>query len=275
MIQGSDGNFYGTTWDGGGAGAGGSAFKVTTDGSETVTYSFPSNLLIWPNGLIQGSDGNFYGTTDLGGAYGMGTVFKISPAGVETVLYSFGGYAGDATGNTGGPDSGVLIQASDGNFYGTTGGGGAYGAGAIFKLTPAGMETVLHSFGGCTYSCGSGGSTDGVEPVGLIQASDGNFYGTTFHGGEYGVGTVFKITLAGVESVLYSFSGGYAGVFGSADGGMPKAGLIEGSDGNLYGTTSSGGGEYDSGTVFKLTGVITAPSISKPNTSFAVERARR
>jgi uncharacterized repeat protein (TIGR03803 family) len=271
-FQGSDGNFYGTTTAGGSAGGGGSVFKITPGGSETLIYSFPGDLLIFPNGLIQGSDGNLFGTTANGGAHGLGSAFEITPAGVETLLYSFGAYPGDAGNNPRESFPGTMIQASDGNFYGTTGGGGAYGAGAIFKLTPAGIETVLYSFSGCFYICGS---TDGSDPVGLIQGSDGNFYGTTLFGGVYAAGTAFKVTPAGVETVLHSFNGGYYGDPGSADGYHPGAGLIEGSDGNLYGTTSFGGGEYGSGTVFKLTGAIDARSSSKPKTSSAVERLQQ
>jgi uncharacterized repeat protein (TIGR03803 family) len=135
--------------------------------------------------LIQGNDGNFYGTTGGGGggADNGGTVFKLTPGGVETVLYAFGASSSDGIG----PNS--LIQGSDGNFYGTTGGGGAntengnLGDGTIFKVTPGGVETVLYSFGAS--------SSDGVGPVGLIQGSDGYFYGTTSEGGN-GVGTVFR-----------------------------------------------------------------------------------
>jgi len=271
LIQGSDGNFYGTTELGGSNSSCsasislhgcGTVFKVTPAGVETVLYSFAggSDGANPHAGLIQGSDGDFYGTTGHGGvnsscsasqyASGCGTVFKVTPAGVETVLYSFAG------GSDGSDPDAALIQGSDGNFYGTTGYGGSnssctgtvlVGCGTVFKVTPAGVETVLHSFTG-------GG--DGGVPDGLIQGSDGNFYGTTADGGSnsicsasvsvYGCGTVFKVTPAGVETVLYSFTG--------VGDGIGPTGLIQGSDGNFYGTTSDGGSSLISnGAVFKVT----------------------
>jgi uncharacterized repeat protein (TIGR03803 family) len=181
-------------------------------------------------GLIQGSDGNFYGTAQYGGTAGDGAIYKVTPAGVETVLYSF----------TGGADgmnpSNALTQGRDGNFYGTTQVGGTAGYGTAFKLTAAGVKTVLYSFTG---------GTDGANPyAALIQASDGNFYGTTELGGTAASGTVFEVTPAGVETVLYSFTGG-------ADGAQPSVALTLGSDGNFYGTTEYGGVGY--GTVFEVT----------------------
>jgi uncharacterized repeat protein (TIGR03803 family) len=234
LIQGSDGNFYGTTTGGGPIGAG-TVFKITATGDETVLYAFIGGDGIGPFGaLVQGNDGNFYGTTSGGGPNFNGTVFKITPAGVETMLHSFTG------GTTDGRDSGAaLIQGSDGNFYGTTGYGGTSDNGTVFKITPAGVETVLYSF--------AGGTTDGSAPTAaLIQGSDGNFYGTTGYGGTSNVGTVFKVTPAGVETVLHSF----ANVL--TDGNQPQAALIQGSDGNFYGTTGYGG-TSNVGTVFKVT----------------------
>jgi uncharacterized repeat protein (TIGR03803 family) len=204
--------------------------------------------------LIQGSDGNFYGTTAEGGANSAGgtkpggTLFKLTPAGVETVLYSFGSSSTDGTAPNG------VIQGTDGNFYGTTSHGGAnqFGtgggvnneAGTAFKITPAGVETVLYSFGSS--------STDGVIPTGLIQGTDGNFYGTTSGGGANSAGdtksagTVFELTPAGVETVLYSFGSN------SSDGTEPNGFLIQGSDGNFYGTTLFSGGVHNDGTVWSL-----------------------
>jgi uncharacterized repeat protein (TIGR03803 family) len=233
LIQGSDGNFYGTT-EVGGASGDGTVFKVTPAGVESVLYSFTSGADGgFPEAaLIQGSDGNFYGTTQAGGASGYGTVFKVTPAGVETVLYSFGG------GTDGSYPYAGLTQGTDGNFYGATDQGGANNFGTIFKVTPAGVETVLWTFGS---------GTDGLHPYGtLIQGADGNFYGTTFQGGTNNHGTIFEITPAGVETVLYSFGGAPY-----TDGWFPQGGVIQGADGNFYGTTEAGGAN-SYGTVFKF-----------------------
>jgi uncharacterized repeat protein (TIGR03803 family) len=134
-----------------------------------------------------------------------------------------------------------LLQASDGNFYGTTQGGGTYSQGTVYRVSSIGSLTTLWSFGG---------GTDGASPqAGLVQGSDGNFYGTTYSGGNYGVGTVFRITAGGSLSNLWSFTGG-------TDGANPQAGLVQGSDGNFYGTTLSGGPSTNCpggcGTVFKI-----------------------
>ena len=189
-------------------------------------------------GLIQATDRNFYGTTEGGGANGDGTVFKITPGGKLTTLHSFDGTDGAN------PYAG-LIQATDGNFYGTAESGGANGDGTVFKSTPGGKLTTLHSFDG----------TNGANPyAGLIQATDGNFYGTTVNGGaDYdheqntGFGTVFKITAGGKLTTLYSF----CSQSNCTDGGYPYAGVIQGTDGNFYGTTL-GGGAYGWGTIFKI-----------------------
>lgn len=252
LIQGTDGNFYGI--DGGGVNGSGAFFKITPAGAQTVLYSFGSSSTdgYGPNSVIQGADGNFFGTTQAGGAHGVGTVFEITPAGMETVLYSFGASITDGFA----PNN--LIQGTDGDFYGTTFDGGAnlfalgmpgHGAGTFFSITPAGVETVLYSFGAS--------STDGNQPsgFGLIQGTDGNFYGTTTSTGNNPSvnpgGTFFRITPAGVETVLHSFG------VSSTDGSYPR-GLIQGSDGNFYGTTGAGGANPGSanegdGTVFKIT----------------------
>ena len=181
--------------------------------------------------MPQGGDGNLYGTTYFGGAHGFGTVFKVTPGGTETVLYSFAG------GNDGEHPYAGVIQGSDGNFYGTTYQGGASGYGTVFKLTPSGIETVLYTF--------AGGSSDGAYPeAGVIQGSDGNFYGSTLQGGASGLGLVFKLTPSGTETILHAFAG-------ASDGANPTANLVLGSDGNLYGSTSAGGSSGD-GTFFKV-----------------------
>ena len=193
-----------------------------------------------PNGLVAGGDGNYYGTTATGGSNGLGTFFRVTQAGAETVLYSFVGGSSD------GADPEGVIQGSDGNFYGATnfGGNGACssGCGSVFRITPAGVETVLYFFSG---------AADGGDPNGVVQGSDGNFYGTTAYGGitngscgASGCGVVFRLTPAGGESVLYSFPGGTNGI-------LPVS-LIQGTDGNFYGTTVYGG-QSNVGTVFKVT----------------------
>ena len=169
------------------------------------------------------------------GTVGAADVTSVSIACVPnfTLLYSFAG------GSDGVNPLAVLIQGSDGNFYGTTISGGANNQGTVFKITPSGTETVLYSF--------AGGGSDGAHPyAGLIQGSDGNFYGTTANGGLGSQGTVFKITPSGTETVLHFFAGG------NSDGATPTAGLVQGSDGNFYGTTVSGGPQ-NYGTVFKIT----------------------
>jgi len=212
----------------------GTAFTQT----ESVLHNFVANGTdgYAPHeGLAVDKKGNFYGTTYEGGASNYGTVFKVTPKGAETVLYSFAG----------GPDgaypyfSGALVLDTAGNLYGTTWAGGANGYGTVFKLTPAGVETVLHSF---AYD-----GTDGDYPhAGLVLDKTGNLYGSTYYGGANGFGTVFKVTPAGTETVLYSFKGG-------TDGCYPyNAGLVIGKKAALYGTTS-GCGASGAGTVFKVT----------------------
>jgi uncharacterized repeat protein (TIGR03803 family) len=252
LVQGRDGNFYGTT-DGGlypPAGSDGTVFKIGTNGILTILYAFTGgNDGSRPSpGLVQGRDGNFYGTTVEGGAYTdqagqfEGTVFKISTNGALTSLYSF-------TGTNDGAFPNGLVQGRDGNFYGTTDGGGAYFSsgldyGTVFKISTNGALTTLYSFTG---------GNDGAEPrAGLVQASDGNFYGTTYGGGASNAGTVFKISSTGALTSLYSFTGGH-------DGWNLEAGLVQGRDGNFYGTTS-GGGQGGAGTVFQLSVVQSAPA---------------
>jgi uncharacterized repeat protein (TIGR03803 family) len=241
LVQTTDGNLYGTTMNGGDAGAG-TIFKITLGGTLTTLHVFDYSDGDTPlDALVQATDGNLYGTTNNGSGgtqYLLGNVFMMTPGGELTSLYGFcpqGG--GDCT--DGRNPGAALVQASDGNFYGTTNGGGAnnncqYGCGTVFEITPEGELTTLHSFNG----------TDGQPPyAGLVQASDGNFYGTTARGGLYGLGSLFKMTPAGALTTLYSFSG--------ADGNKPDAALLQATDGSFYGTTYYGG-TYDGGTVFRL-----------------------
>ena len=246
LIQGADGNFYGTTYAGG-INSVGTVFKITPAGSLTTLYNFCSQSnctdgAIPYAGLVQGSDGSFYGTTFEGGANNDGTVFKITPAGSLTTLYSFCSQTECTDGAL--PYAG-LVQGSDGNFYGTTFEGGANSDGTVFKITPAGSLTTLYSF------CSQGNCADGIVAYGgLVEGSDGNFYGTAFEGGANGEGTVFRITPAGSLTTLYSF----CSQAGCADGALPFGGLVQGSDGNFYGTTSEGGSAFSqTGTIFQIT----------------------
>ena len=251
LVQATDGNLYGTTAVGGAHGIGselgpGTVFKITPSGTLTTLYSFDGSDGYYPvAGLVQATDGNFYGTTEYGGAYGGGTVFKITPSGTLTTLYSFCAQSGCTDGEY--PVAG-LVQATDGNFYGTTEYGGAYGGGTVFKITPSGTLTTLYSF------CAQSGCTDGEYPVaGLVQATDGNFYGTTEYGGAnssgsgVNAGTVFKITPSGTLTTLYNF----CSQSNCTDGYFPCAGLVQATNGYLYGTTYSGGAN-NKGTVFSL-----------------------
>ncbi|HWW14100.1 MAG TPA: choice-of-anchor tandem repeat GloVer-containing protein [Candidatus Dormibacteraeota bacterium] len=245
-IQGTDGNFYGTTASGGGGACTfgcGTIYKITADGAFTVLYSFQEPDWGPDSGLIQASDGNFYGTTAWGGGSancyqtnGCGTIYEITPAGVFSTRYSFNEAAGPSQ----------VIQASNGNFYGSTYYGGSstncyLGCGTIFQLTPGGTLTTVYSFGG----------SDGSAPSVLIQATDGNFYGTTLGGGAGGEGTIFKLTVGGILTTLYSFSG--------ADGFEP-ASLIQARSGNFYGVTVAGGAN-NGGTVFEITSAGTLTSV--------------
>ncbi len=238
LVQGTDGNYYGTT-EGGGAFGEGTIFKVTPGGALTTIYSFCAKIACTDGslpyaGLVQATNGNFYGTTSEGGANNYGTVFKISLSGTLTTLHSFD-YTDGAT-----PAS-VLVQATNGNFYGTTRNGGNSGNyGTVFEITPQGTLTTLHIFLG--YTAG-----DGANPyAGLVQAANGALYGTTLAGGTPNVGTIFRITPAGVLTTLYVFSPDNDGAEN------PYGGLVLAANGDFYGTTF-GGGVNGYGTVFKIT----------------------
>ena len=245
LVQGTNGNFYGTTSEGGAHG-GGTVFEITAGGTLTTLYGFCSQTNCTdgsrPVGaLVQATDGSFYGTTSFGGAYGAGTVFKITPGGTLTTLHSFAGTVVLGAGVGGGAGPGGLVQGTDGNFYGTTG-GGAYGGGTVFEITAGGTLTTLYSF------CLQTACADGSGPNGLVQATDGSFYGTTSGGGANGGGTVFEISAGGKLTTLYSFCFQTA----CADGSSPVGALVQATDGNFYGTTNGGGANGD-GTVFKIT----------------------
>lgn len=238
VVRDKEGNLYGTTCCGG-ASNHGTVYKVTPEGVETVLHNFqgPPDGIGPVGGVVRDSKGNLYGTTSMGGTgncnggYGCGTVFKITASGKERVLYSFTGQ------NDGYNVLAGLLRDEKGNLYGTTVIGGVNSYGTVYKLTPSGSLIVLHSFAGA----------DGANPTAvLVRDKAGNLYGTTGDGGASNMGTVFEITKKGAERVLYSFAGG------SSDGSYPRAGVALDANGNLYGTTYSGGTAND-GTVFKVT----------------------
>jgi uncharacterized repeat protein (TIGR03803 family) len=249
LIQGTDGSFYGTTMARGADGDG-VVFKITPTGTQTVLHTFCSqpNCADGSNpyvGLVQATDGNFYGTTYGGGTAYDGTVFKITPAGVLTTLYNFCVQGYPCV--DGALPTGALVQGTDGNLYGTTTKGGlrGYYGGTVFRITTDGSLTTVYSF--CTHpnTC-----PDGAIPfAGLIQDPKGNFYGTTMAGGSDGAGAVFRITPEGRLTTLYSFCSQEQ----CADGNEPQGALVEGLDGNLYGTTTLGGTNEGGGTVYKIT----------------------
>jgi uncharacterized repeat protein (TIGR03803 family) len=237
---------YGTTYSGGSSGTGncdpytygcGVVYKISTAGLETVLHSFTGGAdgANPRAGVIFGGT-NLYGTTTYGGtgcSSGCGVVYKMNTAGVETVLHNFVGPDGAY------PYAGVILDSA-GNLYGTTWGGGPGGAGAVYEVEAAGSMITL---------CGFAGGVDGGLPyAGVTRDSAGSLYGTTYAGGTSGSGVVYELIVTAdscVENVLYNFTGG-------ADGGQPYAGLIRGSNGDLYGTTYSGG-KNSTGVVFRLT----------------------
>ena len=235
LTLGPDGNFYGTTRDGG-TNNFGTIFKVTPDGVFTSLFAFSGTNGAAPlGGLALGKDGNFYGTTSQGGPVRSGTVFRFSTNGVLTTLASFNGT------NGANPQCQLVMDAS-GSFYGTTPVQGPDGLGTVFRVTTNGVLTTLVSFN----------DNNGANPEdGLALGNDGNFYGTTANGGRKDLGTVFKTTPAGVLTTIFSFS--------DTNGASPLGGLVQGNDGNFYGTTGSGDTNLSFGTIFKVTtnGVLT------------------
>jgi uncharacterized repeat protein (TIGR03803 family) len=237
LVQSAIGNFYGTT-SLGGTNDSGTVFEMTPSGTLTTLHDFCGYVCPddgSPRGaLVLATNGYFYGTTSenvSGNTVSDGTVFKISPTGTLTTVHTFEGTDGSTPFDT-------LVQATDGNLYGTTLQGGTstacpFGCGTVFKISPTGTLTMLHSFDG----------TDGSNVyAGLVQATNGNFYGTTSGGGANGDGTVFEITPTGTLTTLHSFD--------DTDGDEPFGGLVQDTNGSFYGTTEFGGNH--NGTIFSL-----------------------
>jgi uncharacterized repeat protein (TIGR03803 family) len=241
LIRDTKGNLYTVTQEGGTDGYG-AVIEVAGNGTETVLYNFNGqngNFSLAPP--WQDAEGTLYGNTSYGGSIETvcggecGLILKLTPSGEETVLHNFVGTDGFR------PYSGVIADA-EGNFYGTTESGGAAGYGTVYKLTAAGKISVLHSF--------TGGSDGSYSFAGLVEDKQGNLYGAASAGGTFGEGTIFKVTIGGKFSVLYTFTGG-------ADGSEPSATLLLDSKGNLYGEASFGGDDtcfkpVGCGTVFEL-----------------------
>ena len=254
LVQGADGNFYGST-SGGGAMGQGTVFRMTPAGAVTTLVDFTlngaTNRGAYPQGaLVRATDGNFYGTTQGGGTSGAGTVFRMTPAGALVTLVDFTGTSGA---NRGSQPYAALVQATDGNFYGTTRLGGTSNLGTVFRMTPIGALATLVDF------TGTSGANRGSQPyAALVQGPDGNFYGTTSRGGlaSNDMGTVFRMTPGGILTPLVEFRGGISGPI--LLGGQPFAALTLGTDGNFYGTTVFGG-MGNRGTIFRMTpaGVLT------------------
>jgi uncharacterized repeat protein (TIGR03803 family) len=248
LVEDKKGHLYGTTGYGGGSGCSGAGcgivFKVASDGTESILYTFTGGSDGGrPNGsLLADKAGDLYGTTVAGGytgglcySFGCGSVFKLAPGGTETVLYYF------TSGNDGQNPNGGLIADTSGNFYGTTEAGGPYDAGTIFKLAANGTETVLYAFD-VHYSTGIGG------PLARVTRDGAGDLFTTVQGGLYGGGAVFELAADGTANVVYSF----CAQAGCSDGESPASNLILDKSGNLYGT-AGGGGAHQDGVIFKLT----------------------
>jgi uncharacterized repeat protein (TIGR03803 family) len=251
LVQAQNGELYGANGLGG-ANIVGTLFKITTNGTLTTLYDFCAQSGCTDGASpeaapIQDPNGELYGTTSDGGAYKFGTVFKITPDGALTTVYTFCAQSGCPDGAV---PYGGIVRAPDGAFYGTTIMGGVYGTvgglgsgGTVFKITPDGTLTTLYNF------CAESNCADGNQPyTALVRASNGEFYGTTYTGGAYNQGTIFKITAGGTLTTLYSF----CAQSGCPDGSLPSAALVQSANGDLFGTTYSGGADND-GTIFRIT----------------------
>ena len=238
LAQGRDGNLYGTGTASGTNHFGG-VFRITPSGSETLLVSFPAS---WTNcqGLTLGTDGNFYGTCTQSGTLSKGLIYKVTPAGVLTDLHDFDCVLGDCF-----PYHAPPVLGADGNFYGSTGNPN-FGGNSIYRITPAGVYKNLNTLSGVSN-----------QPSPLTFGSDGNLYVTS----TTGAGDVFRVTTAGALKVIYNFVG--------ATGQNPNSGVIQGTDGKLYGTTANGaangsGGIYKVSTGGAYTLLHTTDSFTSP-----------
>lgn len=234
LVFGANGELYGTTQTGGiydGFYNQGTIFRITTSGVYTILHLFQGNFGSEPDGanpaagLTLASNGVFYGTTTAGGASKEGTVFKMTAAGVVTLLHSFTGSS------DGSMPIGALVQASDGNLYGTCYSGGANGTGTVFRITLKGVFTKIYDFAAEV----APGNIGYLPKAGLIQASDGNLYGTAWEGGAFNDGTIYQLTLGGAGTLEASFE--------ASTGFSPLGALLQGTDGRLYATLQNNGGE--------------------------------
>jgi uncharacterized repeat protein (TIGR03803 family) len=250
VIMDGTGNLYGTTENGGGGVGTGAVFKLARGGKEKVVYSFDADGPV--SGVIMDSAGNLYGTTVQGGPVEEGDVFEVTPDGTFKELYAFCSQSNCSDGDQPWAREGLIMDGA-GNLYGTTKFGGVNDYGTVFKVTPAGAETVLYDL------CSRRDCSDGANPAaGLMMDGAGNLYGTTLFGvgrhcqdTPYVCGAVFKLTPDGAETTLYSF----CSTRNCTDGGYPAASLIMDSSGNLHGTTLRGGRGHcmdGCGTVFEL-----------------------
>ncbi len=218
LTQATDGNIYGVSL--------GTVFKFTLGLILTILHTFDGTDGSFPYGtLVQIGNGDLYGTTEQGGASNYGTIFKVTTAGAFTSLYSF------SNTTDGGDPVARLVQAANGDLYGVAN-LGPLGFGTVFKITQSGEFTTVHTFNG----------PDGSQPNALIRAANGYFYGTTGSGGAGNYGTVFKMTPGGTLTTLYSFAN-------TTDGAYPSAALVQGLDGDFYGTTA---GDSGLGTIFRI-----------------------
>jgi uncharacterized repeat protein (TIGR03803 family) len=246
LVQGPNGLFYGTTFEGGSANAG-VIFDVSSNGAVNTLYTFTNGVDgAFPQaGLFLASDGNFYGTTVQGGTNGTGALFRMTPAGVFNSIYSFTALAKSQQNQDGAYPGASLMQVSDGYLYGTASVGGTNGSGTLFRISLGGSFQVVYAFSALN---ASGENNEGSQPeAALIQGSDTNLYGTAYGGGSNGFGTVFSYNVVqGQISSVYSFKN-------AADGANPLAALVQARDGYFYGTASQGGSETN-GTLFKISG---------------------